>query len=177
MITGTRASVELIQAWRKSNQAGGLVLLDSTGALPSSLGGVGEKGDKGDQGETGLQGPKGDPGPAGADGGLSPHTHAISDITNLQAELDFKSEPGHTHTISDTTGLQTALDGKAPTSHSHDEFVPAGGTTAQVLAKASDTDFDLEWVTPSSGSGASFVDGGTPSSIYGGTDPIDGGTP
>jgi len=26
--------------------------------------------------------------------------------------------------------------------------VPAGGTTGQVLAKASDTDFDLAWVTP-----------------------------
>lgn len=26
--------------------------------------------------------------------------------------------------------------------------VPAGGTTGQVLAKASDDDYDTEWVTP-----------------------------
>lgn len=31
--------------------------------------------------------------------------------------------------------------------------VPAGGTTDQVLAKASNTDFDTEWVTPSAGGG------------------------
>lgn len=27
-------------------------------------------------------------------------------------------------------------------------LVPPGGTTGQVLAKASDTDYDLQWVTP-----------------------------
>lgn len=39
--------------------------------------------------------------------------------------------------------------------------VPAGGTTSQVLAKTSDTDFDTEWVDASSGSGtvASVVPG------------------
>ena len=80
------------------------------------------------------------------------HTHGISDVTNLQTELNSK-EPAftkntafnknfgttagtvaegdhthayagtvHTHSISDVTGLQTALDGKAPTSHTHGTY-------------------------------------------------------
>jgi hypothetical protein len=49
----------------------------------------------------------------------SAHTHAISDVTNLQTSLDGKAAASHTHAISDTTGLQTALDGKAATSHTH----------------------------------------------------------
>ena len=59
------------------------------------------------------------------------HTHAISDVTGLQAALDGKQAAGsyaassHTHAISEVTGLQTALDGKqaagsyADASHSH----------------------------------------------------------
>ena len=44
----------------------------------------------------------------------------------------------HTHTISDVTGLAAAL-------------VPVGGGTGQVLAKASATNYDLTWATPSAG--------------------------
>lgn len=46
------------------------------------------------------------------------HTHAISNITNLQAQLDGKQAKGsyaassHTHTISNVTNLQTELDKK-----------------------------------------------------------------
>ena len=36
--------------------------------------------------------------------------------------------------------------------------VPSGGTTGQVLAKASGTDYDTEWVTPSAGGGMPFVE-------------------
>ena len=49
------------------------------------------------------------------------HSHAISDVTGLQAALDGKQASGsyaastHTHAISDTTGLQAALDGKQAT--------------------------------------------------------------
>ena len=35
--------------------------------------------------------------------------------------------------------------------------VPAGGTTGQVLAKASNTDYDTEWVTPSAGGSDIYV--------------------
>lgn len=43
------------------------------------------------------------------------HTHAISDVTNLQTTLDGKASATHSHAISDVTGLQSALDGKAST--------------------------------------------------------------
>lgn len=47
------------------------------------------------------------------------HNHTISQITNLQSEIDNKSNVGHAHVIGDVTGLQTGLDGKAPMSHAH----------------------------------------------------------
>ena len=78
------------------------------------------------------------------------HTHAISDVTGLQAALDGKQAAGsyaassHTHAISEVTGLQTALDGKqaagsyADASHSHAIADVTGLQTAldgkQVLA-------------------------------------------
>jgi hypothetical protein len=43
------------------------------------------------------------------------HTHPISEIVNLQAELNGKAPLSHTHVIADTTGLQTALDAKLST--------------------------------------------------------------
>lgn len=48
-----------------------------------------------------------------------PHTHPISEITNLQTSLDVKASSTHSHAISDVTNLQTSLDGKAASSHSH----------------------------------------------------------
>lgn len=53
--------------------------------------------------------------------------------------------------IADTSGLQTALDGKSATGHSHSGLLPAGGTTGQVLTKASATDYDTAWVTGGGG--------------------------
>jgi hypothetical protein len=41
------------------------------------------------------------------------HTHAISDVTNLQTTLDGKAATSHTHSISNVTSLQTSLDAKA----------------------------------------------------------------
>ena len=41
------------------------------------------------------------------------HTHAISDVTNLQTTLDGKANESHAHAISSVIGLQTALNGKA----------------------------------------------------------------
>jgi hypothetical protein len=41
------------------------------------------------------------------------HTHAISNVTNLQTSLDGKAASSHSHAISDVTNLQTTLDGKA----------------------------------------------------------------
>lgn len=53
----------------------------------------------------------------------STHSHAISDVTNLQTTLDGKAASTHSHAISDVTNLQTSLDGK--------EATVAAGTTGQ----------------------------------------------
>lgn len=47
------------------------------------------------------------------------HTHAIGDVSGLQAALDDKAATSHTHTIGNVTGLQAALDGKANNTHNH----------------------------------------------------------
>jgi len=63
-------------------------------------------------------------------GAPAAHTHPISDVTDLQGDLDAKapvvhdhdaeySALGHGHVISDTTGLQGALDAKSATGHAH----------------------------------------------------------
>ncbi len=67
------------------------------------------------------------------------HTHAISDVTNLQSALDSKasdghshdktySKLGHTHTINDVTDLQSALDGKLTKSTADSLYAPIGST-------------------------------------------------
>ena len=47
------------------------------------------------------------------------HTHAISEITNLQTSLNGKANSSHTHAISDVTNLQSVLNEKANSSHTH----------------------------------------------------------
>jgi len=47
------------------------------------------------------------------------HGHDISDITGLSSALDGKADSSHGHTIADVAGLQTALDAKAASSHGH----------------------------------------------------------
>lgn len=66
------------------------------------------------------------------------HTHAISNITNLQAQLDGKQAKGsyaaasHTHTIANIANLQSTLDSKQPkgdyasAGHSHNSIKDAG---------------------------------------------------
>jgi len=49
----------------------------------------------------------------------SAHSHAISEVTALQAALDGKAALAHGHAISDVTSLQSALDGKAALTHTH----------------------------------------------------------
>ena len=57
---------------------------------------------------------------------LPAHVHPISDITNLQAELNSlstaigqRAPAVHSHTMDQVSGLGTALAGKAPNVHSH----------------------------------------------------------
>ena len=95
-------------------------------------------GDKGDPGDPGLPGQDGAP---GVDG-VSP-TVSISDIVG-----------GHTVTITDKNGDHdfNVMNGETG------EGVPSGGTTGQVLAKKSSTDYDAEWVNPSSGGTSDYAD-------------------
>src|SRR5699024_2794787 len=71
------------------------------------------------------------------------HKHAISDVTNLQTELDSKpthstmnsglngkANKSHTHAQSDITGLTTALNGKAAKTHTHTKSQVTGLDTA-----------------------------------------------
>lgn len=55
--------------------------------------------------------------------------------------------------------ITAAADGTAPADGADGADgvgVPAGGTTGQVLAKASGTDYDTEWITPSAGGGGTW---------------------
>lgn len=54
--------------------------------------------------------------------------------------------------------------------------LPKGGASGYVLAKTGAADFAVGWSAPSGGS-AGQIDGGTPSSTYGGTTAINGGAP
>lgn len=68
------------------------------------------------------------------------HSHAISDVTNLQSVLDGKSNTGHTHTIAQVTNLQSTLDTKSNTGHTHasanitDSISAASGITTGATA-------------------------------------------
>lgn len=114
----------------------------------------------------GPQGETGPTGPAGADGtGLE--IDAIDTLSN-RTLYDSEAE-GFTFLASDTGDFYrrqgasagswsagVSLQGpEGPEGPQGDpgEGVPVGGTTGQVLAKASGTDYDTEWVAPPSGAG------------------------
>jgi hypothetical protein len=76
---------------------------------------------------------------ASAGPGGGPHTHPISDVTDLQTTLDGKAAVSHAHVkadvtdfahvhpIGEVTSLQAALDGKSASDHTH----PGGSATPQ----------------------------------------------
>ena len=112
-----------------SGGSGGLPVLTGSGAPGSTLGSTGQI--YIDSTNNVFYGPKGSSGwPTGIPFGAGSyddltgvpseftpetHTHGISDVTNLQTELDAKSDSTHGHSISDVTNLQTELDAKATT--------------------------------------------------------------
>jgi len=77
------------------------------------------------------------------------HGHAISEVTNLQQELDSKADGTHTHAIADTTGLQAALDQKASLSHTH--------AVSDVTGLQGELDGKLENVGAAGATGESIV--------------------
>ena len=75
------------------------------------------------------------------------HTHAITEITGLQTELNGKAPSTHTHNTAQVTGLDTALAGKAASSHVHTwdqindkpaTFAPTIGSTASTAVAGDD---------------------------------------
>ncbi len=63
------------------------------------------------------------------------HSHAISDVTGLQAAIDGKADSVHSHAISDVTGLQAALDGAGGGD-------PASETVAGIVEFATQAEVD-----------------------------------
>ena len=47
------------------------------------------------------------------------HSHDISSVNNLQAELDLKANSYHVHQVNDVDGLQATLDNKSDVGHGH----------------------------------------------------------
>jgi len=91
---------------------------------PQGIQGI--QGETGPQGPTGATGPQGPTGPAGADGATGPQgPTGATGATGPQGASGPQGDPG--------------------------EGVPVGGTTGQVLAKSSNTDFDTEWVDQTGG--------------------------
>jgi len=107
--------------------------LFGSGTPPLPMAGPkGDKGDTGAQGPQGIQGLTGNTGPAGNDGAQGPQ--GIQGLTG----------PAGSNGAQGIQGIQ----GPAGT---NGQGVPVGGTTNQVLAKSSATDYATQWVTPSGG--------------------------
>ncbi|MGE4532093.1 hypothetical protein [Halomonas sp.] len=67
-------------------------------------------------------------------------------------------EPDTVYYVRTGDGIDMQVsDATGSVAHKHNALVPAGGTTGQVLAKASATDFDGEWVDPASGGGGGDI--------------------
>ncbi len=88
------------------------------------------------------------------DAAVATHTHAISDIVNLQTELDSKSVNTHTHTLP--------------------ELGISEGDAGEVLT--TDGAGNYTWEVPEAGNEFYFLDGGNASNIYNADEPnIDAG--
>jgi hypothetical protein len=128
--------------------------------LIQQLMGEGSVGPKGDKGDTGEQGPQGEPGPAGPQGEQG--EQGVQGETGPQG---IQGPPGEDGLDGDTgpqgeqgpQGIQGIEGPQGPpgTTGATGPGVATGGTTGQVLAKASGTDFDTEWVDAGGGGGLS----------------------
>lgn len=110
----------------------------------------GPQGETGPAGPTGPQGPQGDTGPAGPQG-----IQGETGPQGIQGIQGVKGDTGDTGPAG-ATGPQgpQGIQGETGPAGSNGVGVPIGGTTGQVLQKASGTDYDTEWATPSGGGGS-----------------------
>lgn len=117
-----------------------------TFGLPLGVPGpAGAMGQEGPQGPQGLQGETGDTGATGPQGPQGPQ--------GIQGIKGDKGDTGDTGPAGPTgsTGATGATGPQGPAG----QGVPTGGTTGQVLAKASGTNYDTVWTTVSGGGGGS----------------------
>ena len=111
---------------------------------PGPAGPIGATGPQGPAGPQGIQGPAGPQGPsglAGADGATGP-----------QGPQGVPGDPGP----AGATGA-TGATGAAGATGPAGPGVPVGGSTGQVLAKTSNTDYATGWIDPPSASIPNFV--------------------
>jgi hypothetical protein len=130
----------------------------------------GPQGIQGDPGTPGAQGPKGDPGPQGPQGliGFTGNTGdpgvpgpkgdigatgpaGIQGPQGPKGDIGLTGPKGNTGDIGPQgpAGSQGPAGAQGPVGPG----IVVGGTTDQVLAKKSATDYDTKWVTPSAGGG------------------------
>ena len=120
----------------------------------------------------GPQGPQGDPGTPGANGEAATITVAATVTTNpgsnasvtqsgtaQNAELTFYIPRGETGPTG-STGAQGAI-GPTGAQGPAGPGVPSGGSDGYVLAKASNGDYDTEWIPAGAAPPVSSVDGRT----------------
>ena len=85
-------------------------------------GDTGPQGPKGEKGDTGLQGPQGEKGDKGDPGTITIDTSLSTTSTNavqnkaITTAINSKADTNHTHSISDVTNLQSNLNAKVNTS-------------------------------------------------------------
>ena len=132
-----------------------------------ATGATGPQGPAGSDGATGATGPQGPAGPAGADGATGPQgpqgPSGADGATGSQGPAGPAGPQGATgpQGPAGPAGVDGA-DGATGPQGPAGQGVPAGGTTGQVLAKSSATDYDTQWVTPAAGgSGGTFQRGAT----------------
>lgn len=123
-------------------------------AFKNLKGETGATGAQGPQGDTGAQGPQGEQGPIGPQGLTGPQGPAgATGSQGPQGETGPQGPQG-------IQGIQGETGPQGPTGPAGADGVgiPAGGTAGQVLAKASGTDYDTEWVNQSGGGGGIAAD-------------------
>ncbi len=124
--------------------------IDGTNGVDGATGPMGPQGLNGIDGTNGLDGATGPMGPQGIQG------------------LTGATGPAGTNGIDGTNGVDGATGPMGPqgiqgiagtngTNGTNGQGVPAGGTTGQILSKVNGTDFNTQWVTPSTGGSGAQV--------------------
>lgn len=127
---------------------------------------AGQQGATGATGPTGPQGPSGATGPQGIVGATGPA--GPTGATGPSGAVGATGPSGAASTVPGPTGPQgtagtvgaTGATGPVGATGAAGVGVPTGGTTGQVLAKTSNTNYDTQWIAAPSGGG-----GGVPITV------------